>query len=308
MTDTPVSTIGAIRQIVVEYAALGDSAASAIAQRVYREEEVPASVTRPYVSILGPVADVPVLKGDARGIGWRQDVQLDLWQTRGQEDDRLVDALIYGLDGRASTIGLRTSVISRQRIPDDDASTIHDAITLQLSLLREGPRLTDRPRIVTGGESVGGGIVATLPGPEDYAYLYNSVEQAIPANDPILNVVDFDPATFDAFFTGDAPLEATAIGVRVLRSGLYKCQVAVTSTANAQAQVYLAIDDDVIQGAGLNDTQYVQVPPDSWNPTLLPLTAGQIVGVRTGTAMGYTIAAGPYGQSAWVNVFPILLL
>lgn len=138
MTDEPITVVGGLRQLVVEYAAAGDNAASVVAERVMRIEEVEKypGLQRPYVTLDGPISDVPILKGDARALGWRADVDVGLWQTLGAEDDRLLDALIAAIDGRRAPIGLRWSVIGRQRVPDDEADVVHDVITCSVALLR----------------------------------------------------------------------------------------------------------------------------------------------------------------------------
>jgi hypothetical protein len=125
---------GRIRSVVVTTALFGE--------RVYREGSVPEQATFPYCVFVDPISEVPQLKGDARIIGRRRLVQLDVWQEEGEGfDPTLADQLVAAIDGAVlpqaggEPRAFRASVEDRQKIDDLEVGLVHTALTVAVSTL-----------------------------------------------------------------------------------------------------------------------------------------------------------------------------
>jgi hypothetical protein len=100
---------------------------------VYRTGWVPDDARFPYASILDPVSEVPALRGDARTLGRRRLIQVDLWteESLAVDSDALVDAALSVLDGAGLTGGGRLYVQNVVLVPDEVAAlVVHYAFTL----------------------------------------------------------------------------------------------------------------------------------------------------------------------------------
>lgn len=104
-----------------------------IALDAKRENEV-----YPNVTMVPDVSATPALKGDQRTLARNRQGQVDLWQTRVDEDDALLSAVVAAIDGLAMTRSaglLRLQVADWQRLVDPDFDVIHHAITFTIAAL-----------------------------------------------------------------------------------------------------------------------------------------------------------------------------
>lgn len=119
--------------IDVEVKALIDGAGTALTA-TYRSGWVPDDAVFPYASFLDPVSDGIALSGDARTLGRRRLLQVDLWQDEATEVDGLVETVVDALDGQRVASGFRVRVTDVSMIPDEtEADVVHHALTLSVA-------------------------------------------------------------------------------------------------------------------------------------------------------------------------------
>ena len=101
---------------------------------VYRAGWVPEGAAFPYATILDPISNAVALQGDARTLGRRRLLQVNLWQDREAEDDSVLDAVVAALDGTALESGGRLRVLDANVIPDEgDGDVVHHALTVSIA-------------------------------------------------------------------------------------------------------------------------------------------------------------------------------
>lgn len=106
-----------------------------LAGKVFRDHDPHLDkVDVPYVTVLHPVTDPPLLQGDASVLTRRPEAQVDIWQKRADEDTSLYEAVRALLDGNKLTAYdghvVRCRVTGGGRVPEPEDGLVHDTILL----------------------------------------------------------------------------------------------------------------------------------------------------------------------------------
>lgn len=107
----------------------------ALGNRNYADK-APENEPKPHTRVLDQIAESPALKGDARTLARRRQVQVDLWQRAADDDGALSTTVQNVLDGASIPSALRLSVNSANRVYDPDFELSHTVITLETVRLR----------------------------------------------------------------------------------------------------------------------------------------------------------------------------
>ena len=119
--------------IDVDVKAIIDGAGTALTA-TYRSGWVPDDAQFPYASFLDPVSDAPAFSGDARTLGRRRLLQVDVFQDEASEVDGLIETLVDALDGTGIESGFRVRVTDVTQVPDEtDSDVVHHAMTLSVA-------------------------------------------------------------------------------------------------------------------------------------------------------------------------------
>ncbi len=125
MTTVPLAVLAsAARKIQAD---TGIRAAARRAPLSWRDD--PAGAPYVVVTHVAPVA--PALRGDGTTIREDLSIQASLWETETNTDDARLVALVAALDGTWLDAEIRGTVLETLLVPDEDAATIHHAVTVR---------------------------------------------------------------------------------------------------------------------------------------------------------------------------------
>lgn len=104
-------------------------------EAVFRLGQRMDTAKMPYATFIDPLDEAPALRGDARTLGARRLLQVDLWQDAEDVDDTLADDVAALLDGQKVEGGFRLRVDSVADLPDEDP-VVHHALTVSVARVR----------------------------------------------------------------------------------------------------------------------------------------------------------------------------
>lgn len=108
---------------------------SALGQRNYADE-APEVETKPYSVVFDLVGEGVALRGDARVMARRRQLQVDLWQLAAEDDGSLAIAVEDALDGVAIGSGFHVTVNGMARSYDREFEMTRTVLTLETVRLR----------------------------------------------------------------------------------------------------------------------------------------------------------------------------
>jgi len=109
-------------------------AVPAVSGSVYIDR-APDPQAYPYVVVIDPLSNVPLLTGDRKVTWRRRRVQVDLWQTVAAADDTTAPAIIAALDGATLSVAgggkvIRCRYQTHRRLLDPIEAVLHTAVDL----------------------------------------------------------------------------------------------------------------------------------------------------------------------------------
>jgi hypothetical protein len=133
---TPRAALAAI----LDWLAADATVAAAVGERLALDE-AGADWDRPYVTAIVVNGYTPEVVGDTSTIAWGDLGQIDLWESRYEEDESLFAAVVDRLDGsRPTGLDRPVRVLSAGPIPeggdDGDPDILHTSITVGFTRLR----------------------------------------------------------------------------------------------------------------------------------------------------------------------------
>lgn len=107
----------------------------ALGKRNYADR-APENEPKPYTRVLDQIGEVADLRGDAKVLARRRQIQVDLYERAAEADDSLSTLVQNTLDGASIASALRLSVNSANRVYEPDFDLSHVVITLETVKLR----------------------------------------------------------------------------------------------------------------------------------------------------------------------------